>query len=188
VYYPPLPEGEDTRAANRARNERERAMSQQKKKEKGAKAKRHMLRQQGRLSGESEDDDTESDGDDDDDDEEDDVAAQYEEALGLGKRPAEGVLGEPSSKRARDADPGQGSSGAASSLGLAPGQSDEVPTSVGEATEGVALAPIAEVGRTSPHPDITPAVMPVSPPPMRRSGGSLAETRPWEIYLPCMAM
>ncbi|OEL12745.1 hypothetical protein BAE44_0026236 [Dichanthelium oligosanthes] len=120
VYYPPLPEGEDTRAANREENERQRALSLQRKKDRAAKARRHMLRQQGLLSEESEDDDDDEgdDGDDDDDDDEDDdAAARYEEALGLGKRPAEGELGGPSFKRARDGDFGQGSFGTAPSLG-----------------------------------------------------------------------
>ncbi|OEL14343.1 hypothetical protein BAE44_0024638 [Dichanthelium oligosanthes] len=134
VYYPPLPEGEDTRAANRAKNERLQALSLQKKKDRAAKARRHMLRQQGLLSDESEetDDDDEDDGgddgdDDDDDDDDDDMGERYAEALGLGKRPAEGGAGGLSSKRVR-ADSGQGSSGAV------PGSEGDVPSS----TEGAA--------------------------------------------------
>ncbi|OEL20564.1 hypothetical protein BAE44_0018417 [Dichanthelium oligosanthes] len=44
LCYPPLPEDRGTRATNRAENERLRALSQEKKKLKAKKAKRHMLR------------------------------------------------------------------------------------------------------------------------------------------------
>ncbi|OEL14228.1 hypothetical protein BAE44_0024753 [Dichanthelium oligosanthes] len=140
VYYPPLPEGEDTRAANRAENERLQALSLQKKKDRAAKARRHMLRQQGLLSEESEetdDDDGGDDGDDDDDDDDDDVIGErYTEALGLGKRPAEGGAGGPSSKRVR-ADLGQGSSGAVL------GSKSNVPSSTEGAAQIVEPAPAA---------------------------------------------
>ncbi|OEL23868.1 hypothetical protein BAE44_0015113, partial [Dichanthelium oligosanthes] len=117
AHYPPLPEDDDRRAANRAENEHQRELSQQRKKHKAEKAVRHMRRaQKGPPSEEleKEDDDEDEDGevtgdgedDDDDDDDDDGMGARYAKALGLGKRSAGEAAEDPSAKRFH-ADPGQ---------------------------------------------------------------------------------
>jgi hypothetical protein len=148
TYYPPLPEAADTRAANRAENERLRALSLKRKEDRAARAKRNMLRQQGLLSDESEDEDVEDDGgdddagDDDDDDGDDDLGDRYAAALGLGKRSAAGSASEPGPKRPRVL--GQGTSGEA------PGSGGDAPSSA----EGAArmAGPVSTVGVEPPAP------------------------------------
>ncbi|OEL38768.1 hypothetical protein BAE44_0000213 [Dichanthelium oligosanthes] len=205
TYYPPLQEGEDRRAANRAENERLRALSQEKKKRKAKKARKQMQQAwQGSLLEEEEvtDDDDDEGGDDDGDDEDDDdndVEARYEEVLGLGKRPAEGELGGPSSKRVHDGDPGQGSSRATPSVGHVPGHSGEAQTSAGEAPQSVVPAPTADVGLAQsnlgtdsretvvaqPTVPPTPIAALATPSPACAGAGSLARARPWERFLLC---
>ncbi|OEL33228.1 hypothetical protein BAE44_0005753, partial [Dichanthelium oligosanthes] len=140
--YPPLPKA-GLRDVNRAKNERQRALSQQKKKLKADQARRHMLRQQGRLSDESEEEDDDDEGDDGGDD--DDDEGRYEAALGLGKRPAEEGAGVPSPKRLR-ADPGQGAAGEGPSSGLGPDQPGDAPISAVEVPQSTETAPTGEAG------------------------------------------
>ncbi|OEL15081.1 hypothetical protein BAE44_0023900 [Dichanthelium oligosanthes] len=212
-YYLPLLEDRDRRATNRAENERLRARSLEKKKWKAEKARRHMQRaQRGSLSEELEkeeviDDDDEEGGDnddDDDDDDNDDLGERYAEALGLGKRSAEGAVGEPSSKRLH-ADPSQGLLGAAPSSGDILGQSGDVPSSTEGAPRNVEPAPTVEVEPLAPTMEVEPnpaveslqtavaqptvpplpAVTLAMPPPARTSTGSSVGVNPWLQFLPC---
>jgi hypothetical protein len=171
-------------------------LSSQKKKLRATKAKRHMLRQQGLLTEESEEDDDEDkdddgvdgDGDDGDDDDDDNMGERYAVALGLGKRPAEGVLGEPSSKRLRDGDgdPAQGTSGAAPESGSAldqPGTDSALvwaaPRNVGATPSRGAKLVMAAHPAASPAPTATL----VTPPSARPSAGSGVGVDPSELFL-----
>jgi hypothetical protein len=189
VYYPPLPEGADTRAANRAENERLRALSLKRKEDRAARAKRNMLRQQGLLSDESEDEDVEDDGGDDDagdddDDDDDDLGDRYAAALGLGKRSAAGSASEPGPKRPRVL--GQGTSGEAPGLGgNAPSFAEGAARMAGPVSTVGVDPPAPPAGAEPPQPIpaaalpqvevAPPAVMPVraetlaTPPPARVS-------------------
>ncbi|OEL32584.1 hypothetical protein BAE44_0006397 [Dichanthelium oligosanthes] len=182
LCYPPLPEDGDRRAANRAENERLRALSQEKKKRKAERARKLMLRaQRGSRSEESEeeevtDDDDEGDDDenDDDDDDDDDVEGRYVEALGLGKRPAEGFVGEPSSKRgaARDVEPAE----IAEAGPLAPSVGVE-PPQPNPAVETLRIA--------VPRPTVTPTPVETlaTPPPGRASAGPSVRADPFLQFL-----
>ncbi|OEL24228.1 hypothetical protein BAE44_0014753 [Dichanthelium oligosanthes] len=142
MCYPPMPKDMDRRAANWAKWERQLAQSLERKKLQAARGADHERRaREGTPSEETEVTDDCDDDDDDDDDDKDDIGARIDMLLGLGKHSAEEMLGEPSSKWVRG-DPGQGSSGAAPSSGLALAQSGDAPSTTGEAPRDSEATPL----------------------------------------------
>ncbi|OEL31882.1 hypothetical protein BAE44_0007099 [Dichanthelium oligosanthes] len=195
AHYPPLPEDDDKRAANRAENERQRELSRQKKKRKAEKAVRHMRwAQKGSPSEESEEEDDDEDedgevagdGEDDDDDDDDDMGARYAEALGLGKHSAREAAKDPNAKRFR-ADPGQSSSGAAPRSGRPSGESSSAPSPAEGILRGSEAAPVVEEN-LPPPPEVLPPPAAVSQAP---SSGVVmmppAAVAPWPTAPPAPA-
>ncbi|OEL13435.1 hypothetical protein BAE44_0025546, partial [Dichanthelium oligosanthes] len=180
VCYPPLPEENDRRAGNRAKNEHEWELSQQRKKRRAERAV-HLMRQaqKGSVSEESAEEDDDEDVDsanaddrDDNDDDDDDMGARYAEALGPGKRSVEEAAEDPSAKRFR-AGPGQSSSGAALRSGCPLGESSSAPALMEEIPWGTGAAPAAE--ELLPPP---PEVLPPPPTVPHPAPGRLATTPP----------
>ncbi|OEL24537.1 hypothetical protein BAE44_0014444 [Dichanthelium oligosanthes] len=198
VHYPPLPEDKDRWAANRAENERLLALSQERKRARAAWAAANERRaHEGTPSKESEG--TDNGDNDEDDDNDDNLGARYADLLELGKHSVEGTSGEPSSKHTR-ADLGQGSLGAAPSLGLTLAQSGEdtpaikvapwslegVPLGTAEPQRSkmeapppaaLAVAPL-QAALTSPLVPVVPPVAGATPLPMHPSASSLLWAAP----------